>query len=135
MHYQANYEHIPGKTQDIFDGTHYQMLHQTIVPSNDANQPFFYFSNPHDIAIGISTDGFAPFKRCRQTCRPIIAVIYNLAPELRFLKPHHLDLGTIPGPKKPWDADSFMWPIIKEFFKLATGVKAWDACTMSYFIL
>ena len=62
MHYQANYEYIPGKTWDIFDGTHYQMLHQTIVPSNDANHPFFYFSDPCDIAIGISTDGFAPFK-------------------------------------------------------------------------
>ena len=124
MCYQAN-----------FDGTHYQTLHQTIVPSNNANHPFFYFSNPCDIAIGILTDGFTPFKWCRQTCWPIIAVIYNLAPELHFLKPHCLDLGAIPGPKKHWDTDSFMWPIIEEFSKLATGIKAWDACTMLYFIL
>src|SRR5271169_516685 len=135
MRYRANYEHVPGETQDVFDGTHYQTLLKTIVPSDDENRPFFYFSDPRDIAIGISTDGFAPFKRRRQTCWPIIAIIYNLAPELRFLKPHRLDLGTIPGPKKPWDADSFLWPIVEEFSKLAISVKAWDVSTMSYFIL
>lgn len=135
MRYRANYEHIPGETQDVFDGTHYQTLLKTIVPNDDQDNPFFYFSDPRDIAIGISTDGFAPFKRRSQTCWPIMAVIYNMAPELRFLKPHRLDLGTIPGPKKPWDADSFLWPIVEEFSRLATGVKTWDASTMSYFIL
>ena len=135
MCYWASYKHRPGKTHDVFDRTHYQTLLKTIVPNDNENNPFFYLSDPHDIAIGILTDGFASFKQHRQTCWPIIAIIYNLAPKLCFLKPHCLDLGTIPGLKKPWDADSFLWPIIEEFSKLMTGVKAWDASTMSYFIL
>ena len=135
MHYWASYKHRPGKNCDVFDKTHYQTLLKTIVPTDNENNPFFYFSHPHDIAIGISTDGFVPFKWHRQTCWPIIAIIYNLAPKLCFLKPHCLDLGTIPGLKKPWDAVSFLWPIIEEFSKLVTSVNAWDASTMSYFIL
>ena len=106
--YQASYKHRPGKIHDVFNRTHYQTLLKTIFPNYNENNLFFYFSNPHDIAIGISTDGFVPFKQHRQTCWPIIAIIYNLAPKLHFLKLHHLDLF---------------------------GVKAWDASTMSYFIL
>ena len=85
--------------------------------------------------IGISTDGFAPIKHCSKICWPIIAIIYNLASELHFLQPHCLDLNTIPGPNKPWDVDSFLWPLVEEFSELAKGIKAWDASTLSYFIL
>ena len=48
--------HEPGVVKDVFDGSHYQSLLNTTVPSDGAN-PFFYFSDEHDIALGLSTDG------------------------------------------------------------------------------
>ena len=71
MHYRANHVHEPGTIKDVFDGSHYQSLLNTIVPAGEAN-PFFYFSDERDIALGISTDGFAPFKKCNKMCWPII---------------------------------------------------------------
>ena len=57
MHYRANHVHEPGTIKDIFDGSHYQTLLNTIVPTGEAN-PFFYFSNRCNIDLGLSTDGF-----------------------------------------------------------------------------
>ena len=95
---------------------------------------FFYFSDERDIALGLSTDGFAPFKRRDATCWPIILFIYNLPPELRFLKKYCLHLGSVPGPKKPWDWDSFCWPIVQELIQLEQGIKAFDAISQALFL-
>jgi hypothetical protein len=37
-----------------------------------------------------------------------------------------LCLGVIPGPKKPKDFDSFLWPLVEELVELAVGVPAYD---------
>ena len=71
MCYRANHVHEPGTIKDIFGGSHYQTLLNTIVPTSEAN-PFFYFSDGCDIALGLLTDGFAPFKKCDKMCWPII---------------------------------------------------------------
>jgi hypothetical protein len=126
--------HEPGIVKDVFDGPHYQSLLSTIVPS-DENNPFFYFSDDRDIALGLSTDGFAPFKRRKKTCWPIILFNYNLPPELHFQKKYCIYVATIPGPKKPWDWDSFCWPLVEELIQLEMGVKAFDAVSMAIFLL
>ena len=53
---------------------HYVVLNtllDTIVSGGEDN-PFFYFSDECDIALGLSTDSFTPFKKRDQLCWPII---------------------------------------------------------------
>ena len=71
MCYRAEYVHKPGIIKDVFNGSHYQTLLDTFVPI-DSSSPFFFFSDPRDIALGLSTDGFALFKKHDKTYWPII---------------------------------------------------------------
>ena len=136
MRYRAEFVHEPGVIRDVFDASHYQNLLNTIVPDpGDDENPFFYFSDGRDIALGLSTDGFSPFKRRDRTCWPIILFNYNLPPEIRFLKKYCIHVATIPGPKKPWDWDSFCWPLVQELARLEQGVKGFDALSQSLFLL
>ena len=134
MRYRAEFMHEPGVFKDVFDGSHYQSLLNTIVPTDRAH-PFFYFSDERDIALGLSTDGFAPFKRRDATCWPIILFNYNLPPELRFQKKYCIHVATVPGPKKPWDWDSFCWPLVQELIQLELGVKTFDTISQAIFLL
>ena len=59
----------------------------------------------------------------------------NLPPETRFHQDNILCVGVIPGPKKPHDMDSFLWPLVTELLKLAAGVVAFDALSQSLFLL
>ena len=123
--------HQHGSIKDIFDGSHYQSLLNAFVPDSTT----CYFSNKRDIALGLSTDSFSPFKKRGQTCWPMILFNYNLPPEIRFQKKYCIHVATIPGPKKPWDWDSFCWPLVQELVKLETGVKAFDGLSKSIFLL
>jgi len=134
MRYRANHEHEPGVIKDVFDGSHYQSLLNTIVPAG-MDDPYFYFSDKCDIALGLSTDGFSPFKKRKKTCWPIILFNFNLPPEIRFQKKYCIHVATVPGPKKPWDWDSFAWPLIQELIQLELGVKAFDAIDQALFFL
>lgn len=134
MRYRADFKPQPGFITDVFDGLHYRSLLNQIVPAS-GNNPLFYFSDERDIALGLSTDGFAPFKRRDKTCWPILLFNYNLPPQIRFHKKNSLNVGTIPGPKKPWDMDSFLWPLVQELNQLEFGVKSFDPITRSFFQL
>ncbi|KAF9023215.1 hypothetical protein BDZ89DRAFT_893352, partial [Hymenopellis radicata] len=46
-----------------------------------------------------------------------------------------LSLGVIPGPKKPKDFCSFLWPFVEEMLKLAAGVRAFDILSEKIFAL
>ena len=94
-----------------------------------------YFDDPRDIALGLSTDGFAPFNKRKSTTWPIILFNYNLPPEIRFHVNQILPLGVIPGPKKPQDFDSFLWPSLQELLCLAHGIRSFDALKGSLFTL
>jgi len=131
MRYRANHVHTPGDIKDVFDGAYYQSLLDTIVPGED--NPFFYFSDERDIALGLSTDGFTPFKKRDQSCWPIILFNYNLPPEVRFQKKYCIHVATVP--KKPWDWDSFCWPLVQELIQLELGVKSFDAISQALFLL
>lgn len=136
MRYRAHeYKYDSAKVTDIFDGAHYRSLLETFVTVGDDQLPFWFFADPRDIALGLSTDGFAPFKRRKKTAWPLILFNYNLPPDVRFHKENIISVGVIPGPKKPWDADSFLWPLIQELLQLAMGITAFDALSKVLFIL
>ena len=48
----------------------------------------------------------------------------------------HIQFYTVsPGPKKPWDLDSFCWPLVQELIQLGFGVKASDMISQALFLL
>jgi hypothetical protein len=137
MQYRSQYPHSPGAFRDIFDGANYQALRNApiTVHGKPTNPPANYFTDPRDIALGLSTDGYGIFTRGQATAWPLILFNYNLPPEVRFHSDNLLALGVIPGPNKPADIDSFLIPLAEEIFQLAAGVKAYDALSNSHFDL
>lgn len=137
MTYRA--KHCPGPSSspktDIFDGSHYQSLRKKDVILDGTNCGHKFFSDGRDVALGLSTDGFAPFKRRKNTAWPLILFNYNLPPDKRFHVDQILALGVIPGPKKPHDVDSFLWPAMLELLELVKGVRAFDALSSTAFLL
>jgi Transposase family tnp2 len=135
MQYWSKHEADPMKITDIFDGTHYRSLQETFIMISDKELPMWFFSDSHDIALGLSTDGFGPFKHHTKTAWPIILFNYNLPPEEQFLKWNIISIGVIPGPKKSCNFNSFLWPLIQELLQLKIGVSAFDALTKVIFLL
>ena len=120
---------------DIFDGAHYHSLLETFVTISDEELPMWFFSDPRDIVLGFSTDGFGPFKKRNKTAWPLFIFNYNLPPKERFQKENIISLGTVPGPKKPANLDSFLWPLVQELLKLEIGVSAFDAIAQVSFLV
>ena len=44
-------------------------------------------------------------------------------------------LSTVLGPKKPWDWDSFCWPLVQELIQLELGIKAFNVISQALFLL
>jgi len=120
------HKHTRGKITDVFDSHIYRRLLGKRVVINGRNASHDYFCDPRDVAIGLSTDGFCPFRRRKATAWPLVLFHYNLAPDIRFHDGNRIDLGTIPGPHKPKDFDSYLWPVFEEFMRLQHGVRAFD---------
>ena len=135
MQYQSKHEADPMKIADIFDGTHYRSLREMFITIGDEELPTWFFSDPRDIALGLSADGFGPFKRRTKTAWPIVLFNYNLPPEEQFLKRNIILIGVVPGLKKPCDFDSFLWPLVQELLQLEMGVFAFGAITKVVFLL
>ena len=137
MQYCRNHTHIPGTFTDIFDGKDYQTLCGAPITVN--NIPFKsgskYFEDPHDVALGLSTDGFGIFNRGQATAWPLILFNYNLPPETQFHINNIISLGIIPGPNKPAISDLFLIPLLEELYQLARGVHTYDALSKSMFYL
>ena len=127
---QMKYWHLfqtnPNSTTDIFNGSNYNTLHKTLVSIGGENQRHKYFEDPQDIALRLSTDDFAPFKKWKHTCWPLLLVNYNLPLEICFLIQHLICICIIPGPKKPNDFDSFLWLLVEELLELSSGVQAFN---------
>jgi len=135
MRYRASCEYTLDRVSDVFDGHVYRDLCRTEIEVDGQKLPCNYFSDPRDIALGLSTDGFAPFRRRKTTTWPIIVYNYNLPPDIRFHRQYILCLGVVPGPKKPKDFDSFLWPAVEEFLALVLGTRAYDALQHELFLL
>ncbi|XP_074377192.1 uncharacterized protein LOC141718712 [Apium graveolens] len=104
----------------------------------DAKYPEFS-SEPRNVRLGITTDGFNPFRKMSATHStwPIIVVNYNLPPWLN-MKPENLILSTIiPGPNNLGNnTDVYMQLLIEELKELCkTGVETYDAATNQKFTL
>ncbi|TFY78735.1 hypothetical protein EWM64_g5275, partial [Hericium alpestre] len=120
MQYRAfQHQPEPDTIKDVFDSKRYKQLCRENVVVDGTELPHKFFADPRDIALGLSTDGFAPFRRRKKTCWPLILFNYNLPPETRFHIANIISLGVIPGPKKPIDSDSFLWPFVQEALELA----------------
>jgi Transposase family tnp2 len=135
LQYQHDYESWPGIKADIFDSQHYQHLCKTTVMIGGRPLGHKFFSQPTDIALGISTDGFSPFKCRKHTCWPIIAFNYNLPPEICFMLEKIIPIGLILGPVAPKDMASYLVPLIDELLKLMEGVPAFDIRFLWRFLL
>lgn len=120
-------EHVDGSIKDVFDGTHYKHLLEMKVQIDGKTQNYKFFSGERDIALGLSTDGFSPFKRRKHSCWPLILFNYNLPPDIRTHLDNIICCGVIPGPKAVKDIDSFLYPLIDELMLLASGVGTMDA--------
>ena len=112
--------------KDIFDSKNYTHLKEEFVTIGGIRQGHKFFSHKNDIALGLSLDGFCPFKRQNQTCWPIILFNYNLPPEIQFLLWFILCVGVILGPHKPKDLDSYAYPLIMELLKFLSGIATFD---------
>ncbi|KAJ8481557.1 hypothetical protein ONZ45_g15275 [Pleurotus djamor] len=135
MQYRHQHRHDPTQVNDVLSGCHYARLRKTRVTVNGVERPYMFFSDRRDLLLGMSTDGFAPFRRRKKTCWPLIIFNYNLPPEVRFHLINILCIGVIPGPKKPKDFDSFVWPLVKELLQLALGVRSFDILSNEVFAL
>lgn len=133
--YRADFEHRAKNIRDIFDASHYQGLLKTFVTVAGQYLGHKFFSDPRDIALGLSFDGFGPFKRRKHTCWPIILFNYNLPPEVRFKLSNLICVGVIPGPKQAKDTDSFLAPLVDELLAAAEGVRTYDAVKEEFFPL
>ncbi|KIJ63233.1 hypothetical protein HYDPIDRAFT_92764, partial [Hydnomerulius pinastri MD-312] len=68
MRYRADeHVHKPDTINDVFDSSTYRELLGERVIINGKELPHSHFHDPRDIALGLSTDGFAPFKRRKRT--------------------------------------------------------------------
>ena len=81
MQYHAfEHSHSPNNITDIFNSHIYHHLLGTTVHIDGRSFHHNYFCDPRDIALGLSTDGFRPFKCCRATAWPIILFNYIQSP-------------------------------------------------------
>jgi hypothetical protein len=126
LHYRAERPANTNIIHNIFDGTHYASLQGKHVAVGGDVLGHRYFSQPTDIALGLSSDGFGPFKSCKQSCWPLLVFNYNLPPSVRTRLEHVLCLGVIPGPCSPKEIDTFLEPFIDELEELARGVPAYN---------
>jgi hypothetical protein len=127
LRYRAQRQTDDYIVRDIFDGKHYNRLRGERVVVGTDTLGHRYFSQPTDIALGLSSDGFGPFKSRKQSCWPLLLFNYNLPPSIRTRLENTLCLGVIPGPSSPKEIDSFLEPFIDELEELGRGVPAYDA--------
>ena len=124
-----------GRMTDVFDGSHYLGLLEKEVTIDGHGLGHTYFSDPRDIALGLATDGVNPWRRRKSTFWPILLYNFNLPPEERSHDDNAICVGEVPGPEKPKDMDSFLYPAVQELLKLSVGVRAYDVIEEEVFIL
>lgn len=124
------------KVTDVFDGTLYRDLCEQQVTTNSKTLPHRYFSDHRDIALGLSLDGFAPFKCQSNSAWPVILFNYNFPPDIWTHLDNILCYRIIPGPKSVKDVNSFLVPLYDELTQLSEGVDgALDVTMWEFFML
>lgn len=126
---------IEGTISDVFDGSYYRDLLNNEYRVPNVIRPIKFFSGKRDIALGLSSDGFAPFKKRKHSAWPLIIFNYNLPPSIRFHLESIICIGVIPGPKAVKDIDTFLVPLVDELVALEDGVKTYDRSAHESFLL
>ncbi|RDX50223.1 hypothetical protein OH76DRAFT_1316031, partial [Lentinus brumalis] len=68
MQYRGReHDHEDGKVKDVPDSRHYRSLLGQKVVVSGRELPHKFFEDPRDVALGLSTDGFAIFRRRTKT--------------------------------------------------------------------
>ncbi|TFK58700.1 hypothetical protein BDN72DRAFT_739278, partial [Pluteus cervinus] len=57
-----------GAVSDVFSSSNYTKLRARKVTTGNTTHNHRFFQGERDIALGLSTDGFAPFKKRKHTC-------------------------------------------------------------------
>jgi hypothetical protein len=115
--------------RDIFDSSIYRDLLEKQVVVDGKIQGHKYFSDPRDIALGISLDGVTYFSRRQHSVWPVILVNYNLPPKVHTHRNRILCYGVIPGTVK--NLDSYLMPLHNKLEELAKGVSTLDLWEVS----
>ena len=63
MQYRGEFISDPNIIKDLFDSENYQCLKEEYVMIGGVPQAHKFFSDGWDIVLGLSLDGFCPFKR------------------------------------------------------------------------
>lgn len=88
-----------------------------------------------DIVLMLSVDGAQLYAHKASDCWIYIWVIMDLSPDERYKKKHVLPGGFIPGPNKPKNLDSFLFPGLHHLCALQReGLNIWDASTDRLFM-
>lgn len=126
----------PGDSMsDVFDGKLYRELCEKFVRVDGQTFDHKYFQDKHDIALGLSLDGFPIFNKRNLSAWPIILINFSLPPDIRTHLIHLLCYGVIPSPKAVRDIDSFFYPLYHELEKLAKGITTPDLRSAELFLL
>ena len=110
--------------RDIFNCSIYHDLLEKEVVVDGQAQGHKYFSDPRDVALGISLDSVTYFTRRQHSVWPVILVNYNLPPKVHTCRNHILCYGVIPGTMK--NLDSYLIPLQDELKDLAKGISTLD---------
>jgi hypothetical protein len=88
-----------------------------------------------DILLMLSIDGAQLYAHKLSDCWICIWVIFEQAPEMRYKMKQVLPAFTIPGPNKPKNIDSFLFPCLYHLSALQReGLPIWDASRDMIFI-
>lgn len=134
--YRHTYTHTTGNdgvVRDVFDGSVYRDLLEKQVVVDGKTQGHKYFSDPRDVALGISLDGVTYFSRRQRqhSAWPVILINYNLPPKVRVRRDRVLCYGVIPGTVK--NLDSYLVPLRDELTELAKGAETLDPWAQEIF--
>jgi hypothetical protein len=87
-----------------------------------------------DIVVMMSVDGAQLFRNKMSDCWMGIWVVFNRSPETRYKKNYVLPAFIIPGPEKPKNLDSFLYPGLHHLSALMQeGLRIWDAARSALF--
>ncbi|KAI0372483.1 hypothetical protein BV20DRAFT_939965 [Pilatotrama ljubarskyi] len=86
-----------------------------------------------DTVVMLSLDGAQLYESKQSDCWFYIWVLYDLSPDRRYKKRYVLPGGVIPGPKKPKNVDSFLFPGLHHVSALRDGLSVWHAARRCIF--
>ena len=90
---------------------------------------------PDDLVLLFSMDGAQLYEKKKSHCWIYIWIIGDIAPEKRYKKRFILPGAIVPGPEKPKNPDSFLFPGLYHVAALQNkGFQIWDSLNNRLFL-